>query len=120
MENMNAKTLGKSRWTAIARKRQERWDGKFVDLYDIMADMKEETGCPDNIISLDQFRIQIEKNLKYLADLEERKNAKNGKIAEAMTNEEEKDEGKKNDKTKGKSTGKEKDKKSKKGKKNDI
>lgn len=72
-EKMQAKTLGKSRWTALALKRQKRWEGQFVDLYDILADMKNETGCPDHIISLLQFKSQIDQNLKYLAGLEEKK-----------------------------------------------
>lgn len=70
---MQFKTLGKSRWTALASKRNSRWEGIFVDIYDILADMKKETACPDNIITLAQFTLAISKNLKYLSDLEEKK-----------------------------------------------
>eukprot|EP00603_Paraphysomonas_imperforata_P003750 CAMPEP_0114433990 /NCGR_PEP_ID=MMETSP0103-20121206/12001_1 /TAXON_ID=37642 ORGANISM="Paraphysomonas imperforata, Strain PA2" /NCGR_SAMPLE_ID=MMETSP0103 /ASSEMBLY_ACC=CAM_ASM_000201 /LENGTH=241 /DNA_ID=CAMNT_0001603805 /DNA_START=216 /DNA_END=941 /DNA_ORIENTATION=- len=76
-DKMFTKTLGKARWTALARKRQERWEGKFVDLYDVMADMKEETGFPDHVISLEQYREQIAKNIKYMAEVEEIKRARN-------------------------------------------
>jgi hypothetical protein len=56
---MATKTLGKARWSQLAMKRQARWEGRFVDMYDILQDMKEETGCHDNMISLEQFSNQI-------------------------------------------------------------
>jgi hypothetical protein len=91
-EKMQFKTLGKSRWTALARKRQERWEGRFVDIYDILADMKEETQCPDHVITLEQFNNQISKNLKYMADLEEKKHNKNKTIETKEEDENKKDE----------------------------
>ena len=88
---MQFKTIGKSRWTALAAKRNSRWEGVFVDIYDILADMKVETGCPDHIITLDQFMIQISKNLKYLSDLEEKKLAKTNQKNEKKSEDVDKD-----------------------------
>lgn len=75
-ETISIKTLGKDRWAQLALKRQNRWEGSFVDIYDILSDMKENTGCTDQIITLDQFTHQIERNLKYLAEVEAKKEAK--------------------------------------------
>ena len=89
MEKMQEKTLGKSRWTQLALKRQNKWEGNFVDIYDTLANMKEETGCPDDIITLEQYVGAIDKNQQYLQKLEDAKAEKAREKAEAQAKKEE-------------------------------
>jgi hypothetical protein len=48
-EKICMKTLGKNRWAQLANKRSVAYDGKFVDLYDILQQMQEKTGYKEVI-----------------------------------------------------------------------